>query len=112
MHGSSFASLCAHYPKSAVDFGPFENAGLKQSRLSSFYDWALKKRYLCEPVLLDTGRRRSNDHQIGTLSNTEVAALLQSCSDELIGYLWLSLGLGLRVAEANRVHEPECRDGT
>ena len=62
-------------------------------------------------MLLDTERRRSSDHQIGTLSNTGVSALLQSCSDELIGYLWLSLGLGLRVAEANRLHELECRDG-
>ena len=88
----------------------FKNADHKRSRLSSFYNWAFKKRYLCEQVLLDTERKRSSDHQIGTLSNTEVAALLQSCSDELIGYLWLSLALGLRVAEANRVQKLECRD--
>lgn len=104
--------VCAHTTKKVQSIlDRFENAGLKQSRLSSFYDWAFKKRYLCEPVLLYTERRRSNDHQIGTLSNTEVAALLQSCSDELNRYFWLSLGLGLRVAEATRIHEPECRDG-
>ena len=104
--------VCAHSTQKVQSIlNRFENADHKRSRLSSFYNWAFKKRYLCEPVLLDTERRRSSDHQIGTLSNTEVAALLQGCSDELIGYLWLSLGLGLRVAEANRVQELECRDG-
>ncbi len=104
--------VCAHTTQKVQSIlDRFENADHKRSRLSSFYNWAFKKRYLCEPVLLDTERRRSSDHQIGTLSNTGVSALLQSCSDELIGYLWLSLGLGLRVAEANRVQELECRDG-
>ena len=104
--------VCAHTTQKVQSIlDRFENADHKRSRLSSFYNWAFKKRYLCEPVLLDTERRRSSDHQIGALSNTGVSALLQSCSDELIGFLWLSLGLGLRVAEANRLHELECRDG-
>ena len=84
------------------------NLATKKSRLCSFYSWAHRRGYIAKPIEFDAVKTPPSA-PIGILANHEVASLLEHASS-LLGHLWLSLCLGLRVAEASRTQALECRD--
>ena len=86
----------------------WRNLPTKKSRLCSFYSWAHRRGYIAKPIEFDAVKTPPSA-PIGILTNHEVASLLESAGS-LLGHLWLSLCLGLRVAEASRTHALECRD--
>ena len=80
----------------------------KKSRLRSFYAWAHRRGYIAKPIEFDAVRTPPSA-PIGILTNYEVGSMLEH-SGSLLGHLWLSLCLGLRVDEATRFKYLECRD--
>ncbi len=86
----------------------WRNLPTKKSRLCSFYSWAHRRGYIAKPIEFDAVKTPPSA-PIGILTNHEVASLLEH-ADSLLGHLWLSLCLGLRVAEASRTQALECRD--
>ena len=87
-----------------------KNQDHKRRRLSSFYSWCHKMRYLPAPLELKAESSNIARPDPGILSNNEVNSLLEHAGG-LLGHLWLCLCLGLRVAEATRVDDLDCRDG-
>ena len=86
------------------------NRDFKRRRLSSFYAWATKCRYI--PTNLDLSATEAHVRpDPGMLSNKDVQSMLTHVGNDLLGHLWLCLCMGLRVAEACRVNDLECRDG-
>lgn len=88
-----------------------KNRDHKRRRLSSFYAWCHKMRYLPAQVALPCQDRARLVGDPGMLTNKSVHSMLSHCPDGLLGHLWLCLCMGLRVAEACRVEDLECRDG-
>lgn len=79
-------------------------------KVSVFLNWCLKQGFIKEPVVIH-GKPSMPDGEIQVLPNQVVASLIQSCPLDLLGYLWLCLCMGLRVAEAKRTEHISHRDG-
>lgn len=88
-----------------------QNRDHKRRRLSSFYAWCHKARYTPTQVTLPCQDRVGKVGDPGMLSHENVKSMLTHVRDDLLGHLWLCLCMGLRVAEACRVEDLECRDG-
>lgn len=88
-----------------------QNREHKRRRLSSFYTWCHKMRYHPTQVTLPCQDRARPVGDPGMLTNESVQSMLTHAGDDLLGHLWLCLCMGLRVAEACRVEDLECRDG-
>ena len=79
-------------------------------KVSVFLNWCFKQGFIKEPVVIQ-GKPSMPDGEIQVLPNQVVASLIQSCPLDLLGYLWLCLCMGLRVAEAKRTEHLAHRDG-
>lgn len=90
-----------------------ETAGLGETgrrKVGVFLNWCYREKLIPTPVLVP-GKPSYPAGEVRTLSNPQVTSLLQACPPPLLGHLWLCLCMGLRVAEAIRVADLECRDG-
>lgn len=88
-------------------------AATKRQRLNGFFEWLIRQGYVAENPCKNLEPIRRDYDQPEIFTNTQVKRLLDTAKHTdpgMMHFLFLSLGLGLRISEAKKITEDAFKD--